>query len=159
EPDRADEGEQRETYGNDMADRLVGDKHAEFPSDERVELARAVLAPAEVIGELLQAKRLRRGCEQVGENLESLSRQVAGGIVEDLPARHEEAAHGVGDLGPADHPAEPRRKAADFRASLAEIADAAAADVSRAENEIDGLVLQRLEHVRQKTLVVLKVPV
>src|SRR5215472_15488767 len=127
--DPADESEKREAHGNEMAHHLVGDEHAEFPGDERVELARAVAAAAELIGKLPEANRLGRGCQQVEEDLEALSRQAAHGVLEDLAAHHEEAAHGIGDRGLADNAAELRREVADLGAPLAQIADAAAAHI------------------------------
>ena len=43
----ADEGEQRKAHWHDMADKLVGEEHREFPYHERVELAFAVPARPE----------------------------------------------------------------------------------------------------------------
>ena len=109
-----------------------------------------------------QLNRLQRGgrrCENVEQDLESLSRQPADDAVEDIAAEHEKTAHRIAQILFDDQPRQPCPQQADLNAALREVADAAAGDESAADHDLGLATAQTVQHAGQQPLVMLQVGV
>ena len=97
------------------------------------------------------------GREQVGQYFETDRGQVVHRVVQDRSAHHEEPAHRIRQIGRHHQSTEPHGKTAHTRTTRVPIADIAARRVAAAHHDIGIALLQNIEHLRQQTLVVLKI--
>ena len=128
--DGADEAEEDEAHGDVTADELVEDELEVLEADDEIELALAVLAKAEVVGDFADADLAIGGEDDVEKDLEADAGEAVGDALEEGAAHDEEAAHGIGEGGMALDAGETAAEAAEADAPAAEVAHAAAADVA-----------------------------
>jgi hypothetical protein len=142
-----------------VSHQLVEQEHAVVPDHVRVEFARPRAARAKPVGQLAEAKRLGGRREQVEQKLEPDPREAAHPALESLPTHHEEAAHGIGQIGAQDQAAEVCGKAARCGARLRPLTDPVLLHVAAADDHLDVLLLCDPVHLRQQSLVVLQIGV
>ncbi len=82
-----------------------------------------------------------------------------GDALEEGAADDEEAAHGIGEVGVALDADETAAEAAELDAPVGEVAHAAAADVARADDEVEVFGGDEAEHLGKDGFVVLEVGV
>ena len=99
--DGADEAEEDEADRDVAADELVEDELEVLEADDEVELALAVLAEAEVVGDFADADLAIGGEDDVEQDLEADGGEAMGDALEEGAANDEEAAHGIGEVGVA----------------------------------------------------------
>ena len=124
-----------------------------------VELALAVQPRAEGVGDFLDAQFAARGGDDIEQDLETLGGKLRRQLLEAIPADHEEAAHGIGDLDPQHAFGDLGRKRAGPCPLPVKAVGAAALDIAAADHEVELATLQQLKHFRQLGLVVLQVGV
>ena len=158
--ERADQSEGDEAQRQQAAEYLVEQQAGELRQHQCVELALAGDALVEHEREFDDPQRSGRAECQVEQDLEALTGEVAGQLLEQGARQHEEAAHRVGEpyrqecLRQAD-PAVRQQMAP----AAGESGIVAALDVAAADGEVIFAGLQRRQHVGQAGLVVLQVAV
>ena len=114
---------------------------------------------AEGVGNFLDAKIAARGGDDIEQDLETLGRELRRQLLELVPADHEEAAHGIGDLDPQHAFCDFGGERAGAGALLVKTVGAAAFDIAAADHEIGLAALQQRQHFRKLRLVMLQVGV
>src|SRR4029077_4551686 len=122
-----------------------------------IELALAVQARAERVGNFLDPQTAAGAGDDIEQNLETLRGKLRSQLLKAVPADHEEAAHGIGDLHAQQAPGGFGRERARPCPLLVEAFGAAALDVAAADHKIEVAALQEREHFRKLGLVVLQV--
>src|SRR5437762_7989950 len=155
----ADYRKQQEANWYRRTDELLQQQHQVFPRYHRVELALAVQPLAKGQRHLGEIERLRRGGEQIEQDLEPLTRQRAHRRCKGVTLDHEIPAHRVGQISFNNKPSEPAGNIADDDPRVPPIADAAGFRVTAGDHDIEPLRLYLSQHLRQQGFVVLQIPV
>ncbi len=90
-----DRHEHDEADRDETSDELIGEQHAELPSDELIEFALAACARAHLVGNFAETNRSVSGHEEIEEDLEPLARHSPNRPVEERPTKQEETAHRI----------------------------------------------------------------
>jgi hypothetical protein len=100
----------------------------------------------------------RRG-KQIEQDLETMAGDIVRDLFEEGALEQKEAAHRVAQPGSDHEPAQRRTEPAHGEPAAAELAGAAADGEARADDDIDLRPSDRVQHSRQRCLVVLQVGV
>ena len=155
----ADQREGEEADRNVSADRLLRQQHPEVPDHQAVELALAVQALPERIGDFRHAQDRGRRGDDVEQNLEALPGQPAHARVERVCPDHEEPTHRIADLLPAHDAAQARGHSTHESPRLVPLADRAALRIAGGDHQLRPLDLQGSQHCRDPAFVVLQIGV
>ncbi|GCC47364.1 hypothetical protein chiPu_0031656, partial [Chiloscyllium punctatum] len=131
----ADRGEQDEAQRDQVVGQFRQHEAEEVERNHRVELALAMLAGAESVGNLDGAQLALRRRDDVEQDLEALGRELRRELLEAVPADHEEAAHGIGDLDLQRAARDLGGEGAGAGALLVEAVGLVALDVAAADHE------------------------
>ena len=155
--DGADEAEEDKADGDVAADEFVEDELEVFEADDEVELALAVLAEAEVVGDFADANLAFGGEDDVEQDLEADGGEAMGDALEERAANDEEPAHGIGEMGVVLDARETAAETAEFDTPVGEVAHAAAADVAGTDDEVEMIGGDETVHFGKDGFVVLEV--
>ncbi len=159
EAEPADRGEQDEAQRDQVIGQLRQHQAEEIERDHGIELALAMLASTELVGNLDGTQLALRGRHHVEQDLEALGRELRRELLETVAADHEKAAHGIGDL-------DLQRAARDLGGErtgagtlLVEAVGLVALDIAAADHEVGLAALQQRQHLRELGLVMLQIGV
>ena len=102
----------------------------------RVELALTGDAIAELVGLLVDAQLAFAAGQDVEQDLESQTREIADDGIEGVAAQQEKAAHRVREIHSGDFVRQPGGERAHLRARLVPFADRTALSVARADGDV-----------------------
>ena len=144
---RPDHRKQQETQRHHVAGEFREHEPEEIQRHRRVEFALAVQPRTEPVGNFLDAQIAARGGDDIEQDLEALGGELRRQLFEAIPADHEEAAHGIGDLDPQHAFGDFSCKRADAGPLLVKTLGAAARDIAAADHEVGLSTLQQRQHL------------
>ena len=139
---------------------LLGEKQQVFDAGKRIELARAAASGPKAVGQLDDTQWPHRGSENVDQDLCANPREAWRNLVDKRAAQDKKTADRVGDIGLDQAPREAGAVNAEPLAPVGrQPFRAAGFDIAAGDDDIGGIVLERIMHARQQGFIVLQVAV